>query len=61
MAESPRAREQRESRRRRRAALLLGEVLPSVTDDETAVGWGERGTSSRDDEMRADVPPHHGG
>lgn len=51
-----------ERRRRRRAAELLGELLPETTSDETGQGWGDRsGSGGRDDEMRRDVPPHHGG
>jgi len=44
-----------------RAARLLGDLMPSTTRDETAEGWGDeaKGTS-RDDELRRDVPPHHG-
>lgn len=52
---------ERERRRRERAARLLGDLMPSTTRDETAEGWGdERGGTSRDDELRRDVPPHHG-
>jgi hypothetical protein len=47
--------------RLRRAAELLGDLEPATTRDETAEGWGERGGGSRDDELRRDVPPHHGG
>ncbi len=47
--------------RLRRAAALLGDLEPSTTRDETAEGWGERSGRSRDDELRRDVPPHHGG
>ena len=43
-----------------RAARLLGDLLPGTTRDETAEGWSERGGTSRDDELRRDVPPHHG-
>ena len=49
-----------EVERRRRAAELLGDLLPDTTTDETAEGWGEKGSSSRDDEYLRDVPPHHG-
>lgn len=49
-----------ERERRRRAAELLGDLLPSTTTDETDEGWNERGGSSRDDEYLRDVPPHHG-
>jgi hypothetical protein len=47
--------------RRERAARLLGDLMPSTTRDERSEGWGdESGDASRDDEMRRDVPPHHG-
>ncbi|WP_332666395.1 hypothetical protein [Aeromicrobium sp.] len=49
-----------EVERRRRAAELLGDLLPDTTRDETAEGWGEKDTSSRDDDYLRDVPPHHG-
>ena len=46
--------------RRRRAERMLGELLPDTTGDETDEGWSEKDGDSRDDEMRRDVPPHHG-
>lgn len=47
--------------RRRRADRLLGGLLPDQTQDESADTWGDPdGTASRDEEMRRDVPPHHG-
>ena len=47
--------------RRRRADRLLGGLLPDQTQDESANAWGDRdGTASRDEEIRRDVPPHHG-
>jgi hypothetical protein len=50
-----------ERERRTRAERLLGGLLPDGTQDETAEAWGEReGTGARDDEIRRDVPPHHG-
>lgn len=45
-------------RRRRRAEELLGDLVP--TSDETDEGWSEKQAGSRDDQMRRDVPPHHG-
>jgi len=45
---------------RRRRAELLGELLPDTTSDETDEGWNEKEGDTRDDEMRRDVPPHHG-
>lgn len=47
-------------RERRRRAELLGELLPDTTGDETDEGWSEKDGDARDDEMRRDVPPHHG-
>jgi len=35
------------------------ELLPDVTRDETAESWGE-GAGDRDEELRREVPPHHG-
>ena len=49
-----------ERARRRRAEKLLGDLLPDTTNDETDEGWNEKESDSRDDEMRRDVPPHHG-
>lgn len=46
--------------RRRRAEQLLGDLLPETTRDETDEGWNEQKGDTRDDEMRRDVPPHHG-
>jgi hypothetical protein len=46
--------------RRRRAERLLGELLPDTTGDESDEGWSETEGNPRDDEMRRDVPPHHG-
>ncbi len=47
------------ARRWRRAERLLGELLPEQTSDETGDGWGD-GSASRDEELKRDVPPHHG-
>ena len=38
----------------------LGALLPDTTGDETDEGWNEKEGDTRDDEMRRDVPPHHG-
>ncbi|MFL6089726.1 MAG: hypothetical protein ACJ71Z_06265 [Aeromicrobium sp.] len=48
-----------EAARRRRAERLLGNLLPEQTSDESGDSWGER-ADGRDDEIRRDVPPHHG-
>ena len=50
----------REAERRRRAAELLGDVLPDSTTDDTDEGWGERPTPTSDEDYLRDVPPHHG-
>jgi hypothetical protein len=49
-----------ERERRRRAEKLLGDLLPDTTSDESDEGWNDKEGDSRDDEMRRDVPPHHG-
>ena len=51
---------ERESARRRRAAELLGDLLPSTTTDDTDEGWGEQASPTCDEEFLRDVPPHHG-
>ena len=58
--EQPAKPDRDEVERRRRAAELLGDLLPDTTSDETAEGWGERDRASRDDDYLRDVPPHHG-
>ena len=37
-----------------------GPVLPTVTDDERDVGWGESVEPDDDERLRREVPPHHG-
>lgn len=60
-SESPTSDSAAERARRKRAERLLGGLLPDQTSDETDDAWGEReGISSRDDEIKRDVPPHHG-
>jgi hypothetical protein len=59
-SERPTKLSKEERERRRRAAELLGDLLPDTTSDETAEGWNEKDTSSRDDDYLRDVPPHHG-
>lgn len=49
-----------ERERRRRAAELLGELLPRTTRDETDEGWNEQSGTSRDEQYLRDIPPHHG-
>ncbi|KQV75589.1 hypothetical protein ASC61_11570 [Aeromicrobium sp. Root344] len=59
-SERPAQLSKHERERRRRAAELLGDLLPDTTRDETSEGWGEKESSSRDDDYLRDVPPHHG-
>ena len=59
-SERPTKLSKHEVERRRRAAELLGDLLPDTTTDETAEGWSEQDSSSRDDDYLRDVPPHHG-
>lgn len=49
-----------EAARRRRAAELLGDLLPGTASDDTDEGWGETPASTHDEDLRRDVPPHHG-
>ena len=37
----------------------LGDLLPDVTLDESASGWGDD-DSDADEQLRREVPPHHG-
>ena len=54
----------RRARRRRALDDVFGDVLPSVTGDESggSVDPPARDVSAdeRDEEIRRDVPPHHG-
>ncbi|MGJ9413509.1 hypothetical protein ACHAAC_12455 [Aeromicrobium sp. CF4.19] len=51
-----------EAERRRRAALLLGDLLPeSTSDDVEGRDEVEASSLAREAELRRDVPPHHGG
>lgn len=38
----------------------MGKVLPDTTSDENDEGWSEPADDTRDDDLRRDVPPHHG-
>lgn len=50
-----------EAERRRRRALVFGDVLPDSTSDERGDGWSEREPREGSDEwFRRQVPPHHG-
>lgn len=50
----------KERARRRRAAALLGDLLPGTARDDLAEGWNEKRTASHDEQLLRDVPPHHG-
>jgi hypothetical protein len=51
-----------EAERRRRRALVFGEVLPETTRDERAEGARDDVPEGGTDEwLRRQVPPHHGG
>jgi hypothetical protein len=56
----PRRTPAEEAARRRRAAELLGDLGPLGSADDTDEGWGERPSSTHDDDLLRDVPPHHG-
>ncbi|MBA2738984.1 MAG: hypothetical protein M3386_01505 [Actinomycetota bacterium] len=46
---------------RRRRLEALGETLAVGSSDETGDGWSEcPPEAGRDDEIRREVPPHHG-
>lgn len=52
----------READRRRRRALVFGDVLPESTSDDRGDAWSETEQSGdRSEEwLRRQVPPHHG-
>jgi hypothetical protein len=60
MPSSPDRLSKHEIERRKRAAELLGDLLPSTTSDDTDEGWGEQVAPTSDEEFLRDVPPHHG-
>lgn len=49
--------------RRRRLAEVFGDVLPEQTSDDADADSGEPAADgrARDDWLRGEVPPHHGG
>ncbi len=58
---TPATHEPSEAERRRRRALVFGDVLPDSTRDERGDGWSEREPREGSDEwFRRQVPPHHG-
>jgi hypothetical protein len=60
MSSEDHAQDAAERKKRRRRAAKLGDLLPDTTSDESDEGWNEKEGDTRDDEMRRDVPPHHG-
>ena len=59
--EPPEVSQGSEAERRRRRALVFGDVLPDSTRDERGDGWSEREPREGSDEwFRRQVPPHHG-
>ncbi|QIK68318.1 hypothetical protein G7072_01985 [Nocardioides sp. HDW12B] len=56
---SDRAARAQEAERRRRRDRVFGAVLADTTADERGHG-SSAGDRSRDDELRRNVPPHHG-
>jgi hypothetical protein len=42
-----------------RADDRIGDLLPDVTLDESAVGWGDD-DGDPDERLTREVPPHHG-
>jgi hypothetical protein len=49
----------RDAERRKRRAVVFGDVLPDGTSDERG-DWGGRSEGGTDDWLRRQVPPHHG-
>lgn len=47
--------------RRRRLAEVFGDVLPEQTSDDAEPGEPGADGGARDDWLRGEVPPHHGG
>ncbi len=57
------AQERRAANRRRRRLAALGDTSSERSADDRDDGWSERdatGRTARDDELRREVPPHHG-
>jgi hypothetical protein len=49
----------RASGRRARSDDRVGDLLPDVTLDESAAGWGDD-DGDPDERLTREVPPHHG-
>jgi hypothetical protein len=55
--------EREAAERARRRARIFGDVLPDQTNDDrdgSAPDGSDRDGSDRDEEIRRDIPPHHG-
>jgi hypothetical protein len=52
--------EKRDEDQRRKRADVFGEVLPEGTRDDQDEPDSERETTSSEEELRRNVPPHHG-
>ncbi|RYJ04387.1 MAG: hypothetical protein EON52_16510 [Actinomycetales bacterium] len=63
MAERPGETAQERRERLRRAAEILGDPGTPGSRDDSDEGWGDeprRGAGGNDDDLRRNVPPHHG-
>ncbi len=49
-----------EAARRRRRLAALGGTPGTASSDETGLGWSEPAARDGDDDIRHEVPPHHG-
>ena len=60
--EDPRDQALAEAGRRRRRALVFGDLLPDGTRDERGEVWSEPDATGdpAEDWLRREVPPHHG-
>jgi hypothetical protein len=67
--DSVRSRAAAEAARRKRRAVVFGDVLPVGTSDERGDAWGDpaggsdsgnHASGSNDEWLRRQVPPHHG-
>ncbi|MGH3499259.1 MAG: hypothetical protein ACRDP1_17535 [Nocardioidaceae bacterium] len=48
------------ARRRSARGAKMGDVLATITSDETGTGWNEPDRGDRDEDLIREVPPHHG-
>ena len=52
--------ESERAERHRKRLDALGDTSTDRADDDRDEGWSDRAGSEHDDELRRDVPPHHG-